>query len=797
MSGFNLSQMGKACANRLVLLLAPFFICFQACASDYVIVVDTSGSMTEAISKSDPRIRITTVQQALANYLKTLPRDSRVYLLSFNTGIRSEKEFILRADNDLQAALAWVSGLGNETRTGGNTHLWTTLQRALEIATAYAKQNADQTVVVRALTDGMDNEGKTSLDAVLGRFPLLDGKSIRANLVLLGDLEVKLKQAREGFEIEKKTVWTDLFPPVIQWKPAPVIVGQETSFYDNSQSVYQNYEWLIDGKSVGNQKVFTHRFAQAGRYRLKLVAVGTSGLRTYSEVDVQVVENDLTVDFVVSQSEIEPNQEVKFFSRVTGKPSSFSWSVDGKESATQQDFTAKFETEGDREVKLVVRDAFGKTASRVRTVRVKEPEVVVSFKAPKDVMTGQAAQFVNECTGNIANFEWDFGDGQKSNERHPTHAYKNDARNAENRQVVLRVTTATGKTFQSAPFTISVLPATIPPAPQAAFRILGESPHKVGLLIQLMDESTGMIDSYSWSLGGEFASSQKNPEFTPGSVGEKIIRQIVNGPGGNSTNEQKIVVVPRYVQPVVTISASPSKTRLKSGRPADVAFKAEITGDYDALKWEFGDGTTSAGATPTNAHAYAKEGAYTIQLTARNPGGQEGKATLQIHVLPPPPWYYLVLKILGGAFAAWVLIIVPFFLQPAMLPHKTANLRSSVSHNLRLLAKRRALNWLWPRSFITIGTQKSDDIRLASVGSAKKTMAVVTRLFGSENYQLIPGQTDAVKLLEKTMGGDGKTVENLVSINSGKGRILRDGDQLRIADETLLWSHSTKGKKKT
>lgn len=641
MSKLNPDQVKIACVNRLgLLILLLFSLLLPAAAGDYVIVVDTSGSMTETISRSDRRVRITTVQEALGNYVKTLPRDSRIYLLSFNTGIRSEKEFILRSEGDLQSALAWISGLGSEARSGGNTHLWTSLKRGLEVATAYAKQNADQTVVVRALTDGMDNENRTTLDSVLGLFPLLDGKSIRANLVLLGDLEVKLKQAREGFEIEKKTVWTDLFPPVIQWNPTPVLVGQETSFYDNSQAVYQTYEWMIDGKPVSSQKVLTHRFAQPGRFKLKLVAVGTSGSRTSSEADVQVVESDLTVDFVVSQSEIEPNQEVKFFSRVTGKPSTFIWALDGTESGTQQDFTTKFADEGEHEVKLVVRDTFGKTASRTMKLLVKEPDVAVSFKAPKEVMTGQPVQFVNECAGNIAKFEWEFGDGTKSMERHPTHVYSNSLQVAQSRSAVLRVLTASGKSFQSVPFAISVLPAIKPPQPQAAFRVLGESPHKAGLLIQLVDESTGMIDSYSWSLGSE-ASAQKNPEFTPMTAGEVVVRQIVSGPGGRSTNEQKLVIVPRYVQPKLALSAKPANVRLQRDQPAQVSFEVEIEGDYETLDWEFGDGDTSASTALTNTHAYSKQGDYSVHVTARNPGGQEGKGSVQIHVAPPPPWWIM------------------------------------------------------------------------------------------------------------------------------------------------------------
>jgi len=765
-------------------ILLLFFVSTVCHAADLVIVVDTSGSMKDPISRTDRRVRLATVQQALESYLNALPEDTRIFLISFNTGIASEKEVVLRGEAKRREAVDWVRAL----QASGDTWLWTTVQRALKIASEYARQNPDQPVLVRILTDGQDTQRVTTLDEVLKEFPLVNGESIQANLVLLGDIEMKVA-ARKGFVPIPIKDWKDIFPPVIQWAPSPPRVGQKISFFDNSQSVYQAYEWLIDGKSVGNQKVLTHQFEKPGRYTVTLKVAGADGRSIAASERVTVGESDLTVDFVVSISEIAPQQEVSFFGRPTGNPTAFVWYVDGKEAGASQDFVTKFDKEGDYEVKLLVRDASGGRASRMKTISVREPETIVAFKCPAEVVSGQTVQFVNESVGRIASFEWEFGDGQKSAERNPAHKFTNEGQSPVSHSIVLRVTTAPGKTVESDPVPIRVVPISKPPPPQAAFRILGEQ-FKAGLRIQLMDESKGMIDSYVWDFGGEGTSSEKNPEFAPASAGEKVIRQIVTGPGGSSTNEQKIVVVPRYVQPTATLSASPAKSRLRKGQAIEVAFKAEISGDYDKVKWEFGDGATSSELNPT--HSFAKEGTYTARLTARNAGGQEGQATVQIEIKPPRPWWHKAVLIVAIIFAVWVLVIVPFFLKPAMMPHKNASIAAVATRNLRMLARQHGWNWLWPRGFITIGTQRSDDIKVSSTGSAKRTMAVIKRTFATENYTLIPRVPDTVKLANPGSGSAGGSES---SVPVGRGRVLRDGDKFQVLGESFTWIHPTARRK--
>jgi hypothetical protein len=56
--------------------------------------------------------------------------------------------------------------------------------------------------------------------------------------------------------------------------------------------------------------------------------------------------------------------------------------------------------------------------------------------------------------------------------------------------------------------------------------------------------------------------------------------------------------------------------------PLTVAFTNTSSGDYAAVWWDLGDGTTSTLASPT--HIFATAGTYTVALTVSGTGGTDG-----------------------------------------------------------------------------------------------------------------------------------------------------------------------------
>ena len=605
-------------------------------AADFVIVVDVSGSMGSAISNHDNRVRVTVVQEALRQYLPVLPSGSRVDLIAFNSGIVSDQEVILKDGRDMDRALAWVDGLAKEARRNKDTYLWTTLRHALKTASRYSRENPNQPVTVRVLTDGEDTERSTTLDKVLQEFlPVLDGEKIRSNLVLLGDMEftTKLSLPEGAFEMTKNPRWEVLFPPIVLWAPAEPKIGEDVRLFENNtRSIYKDYEWQVDGTAVSKEKVLTWQFKEPRSYRVTLNVTGLQGTKNSATVFVKAEDHDkLVVDFIASTAQPEPQQEVKFIGRCSGQGISFAWFVNSNQVATTQDLNFRFDREGKFEVKLVASDLAGSSGVSVQTIQVKEQALTVSIKGPAEIVSGHAAQFAGEIMGPCTSVEWRFDDGESSSERNPQHIFECTDSEFKDHTASLRAVSPLGKVVESAPHTVRVWAEKKAPAPHAMFRILTQNP-KVGDPIQLIDEATGAVETVQWIVDGEPKGSARNPEFRVSTPGEKTVQMTVHGPGGESIATKKITVQPRHTQPTVWCGAS----KLSGTAPLTVQFTNRITGDHKSLLWTFGDGQSSTDSNPR--HTFATATNYDVSLSVSPMDGTHPNVKQRIVIKVTKPW---------------------------------------------------------------------------------------------------------------------------------------------------------------
>jgi glucose/arabinose dehydrogenase/PKD repeat protein len=99
--------------------------------------------------------------------------------------------------------------------------------------------------------------------------------------------------------------------------------------------------------------------------------------------------------------------------------------------------------------------------------------------------------------------------------------------------------------------------------------------------------------------------------------------------------------------------AQASADRTSGQAPLRVRFSSAGTSDQDGdtltYSWNFGDGATSTAANPT--HRYKKNGTYTATLTAKDPSGRTGSASVQIVVGNTAPKVTLELPRDGQLFS--------------------------------------------------------------------------------------------------------------------------------------------------
>ncbi|MFJ8357870.1 PQQ-dependent sugar dehydrogenase [Streptomyces sp. NPDC093984] len=99
--------------------------------------------------------------------------------------------------------------------------------------------------------------------------------------------------------------------------------------------------------------------------------------------------------------------------------------------------------------------------------------------------------------------------------------------------------------------------------------------------------------------------------------------------------------------------AQAAANRTSGQAPLKVTFSSAGTSDQDGdaltYSWDFGDGTTSTASDPT--HKYRKNGTYTATLTAKDPSGRTGSASVQIVVGNTAPKVVLELPHDGQLFS--------------------------------------------------------------------------------------------------------------------------------------------------
>ncbi len=574
--------------------------------ADYVLATDVSGSMNSPVSAKGGKSRVAIVQEALRNYLAALPQGSRVTMIAFNDRF-DERETILNSDADRRALAQWVDGFSTEVKLNRGTRLYQALRRALTVAREYARQNPNQFIEVRVLTDGEDDSrvpAERAIPEMLRDFPEVDAKTIKANLVLCGDwsssmiirLEEKLRPL--GVDVtDASDLSQPILPPVIIQVPEPVESGQDVLFADNSSTPFSNYEWQVDGREAGHGKSLKQRFDREGNYRIAVVGTTSSGRKLRADKLVQVVSSGITVSFTFFPSVPEPGEEVRFFGRATGKPVHWEWAINGRSCGEGHDMTTKFPSAGEYNVSVIVTDASGSALSLTNRVEVRVGTLTAAIKGPKESLSGSEVQFASEVAGKATSYLWDFGDGTSSVEHNPAHRFQlaGSASSPKAFTVRLKVTGASGQAAQ-AEFAVSIVPPKKEAAPRAVLQPQGGLTHKTGAPIQFLNESQGQIERVLWTFDSEGQTNFMNPVFQFNSSGTKVVRLEVFGSGGTNAAEVKLEILPRYTAPTITSVEASATSRTV---PLSLTLTARTTGDVGRVVWKLPDGSVDEGTSIT------------------------------------------------------------------------------------------------------------------------------------------------------------------------------------------------------
>lgn len=178
------------------------------------------------------------------------------------------------------------------------------------------------------------------------------------------------------------------------------------------------------------------------------------------------------------------------------------------------------------------------------------------------------------------------------------------------------------------------------------------SPHPaqplVGDLVRFTDQSHGSIVNWSWDFGDGEGSWDQHPTHAYALPGTYVVRLEVRDGGGRSATASSSLVVGERdgASPAFSLDFSYAL----NGRT--VEFTPHVEPDrvaLSAVRWDFGDGGTSADHAPS--HTYAADGVYVVILRAAAQG------TVQT-VTHPVPVGAAAASRTGLGAASWVVIAV-------------------------------------------------------------------------------------------------------------------------------------------
>ena len=297
---------------------------------------------------------------------------------------------------------------------------------------------------------------------------------------------------------------------------------------------------------------------------------------------------------------------------LVGNPLGGVWSGNGIVDANQGTFDPVVAIVGNHTITYTITDPITSCVNLDDLEVTVNPLPVVDFTVDPIICINTVVDFTNNSTLAAQN-DWNFGDGNTSNQFAPSHTYTSTGVF----DVTLVVTTVNG-CVDSASTTVDVLDF-----PVAQFSVTPDTACGP-LTASFTNNSTGIATTFQWDFGDGTSSSDENPA-------DVVYNQAVY----TDTNYIIVLEVSNYCGTdthIDTITVLPSPTAIigtdfNSGcTPWDVTIANASIGYPESYQWDFGDGTTSTISDTLFQHTYTTGQTptdYTIQLIATNGCGSD------------------------------------------------------------------------------------------------------------------------------------------------------------------------------
>jgi len=502
--------------------------------------------------------------------------------------------------------------------------------------------------------------------------------------------------------------------------------------------------------------------------------------------EFEIAEPKPSADFLAVPTQVKVHQEVLFALVSQTGVREVNWDFGDGRTSSNLIMKHAYEHEGSFDVSVSVSGPGGSDQLELKQhihVRSDIPLSADFTWEPRKVRIGERVRLIDESLGQPSSWNWSISDCEPKTEQNPVVEFQTPGL----KEVSLTVSDIDEESTKAQ--TIDVLP----PLPDASFEV---TPLELtaGEHVTFRAGTSESGWRHRWTIGGSVILEGPEASWVSDRCGRIEIMHRVESEGGIDIADQVIYVKEpaKPLIPVASFKASPKRGRL----PLEVQFKSKSKGDIISYSWDFGDGGTSDIRDPR--HTYEKPGVYHPRLIVRNTEGNESKdaGNINITVLNPLPWWVKLAMYAAIALAVWIVLIVPVILKPLLAPQKKIAVRDANTRYLKRLASKHLSNFLWPRSFITLGSSSSDDIKVGSASKRGRSAAKISRLPVSNDYALNVIASNTVDEIKKK-SALGENATERQSLSKGRVKRLKDGDRFCILGTEFAWIQPKRTRKAT
>jgi gliding motility-associated-like protein len=316
---------------------------------------------------------------------------------------------------------------------------------------------------------------------------------------------------------------------------------QQSIFNDQSTGNPVNWSWDFGDQHHSSEQSPRHNYAFSGYYNVKLTIKTGIGCIDSTERKIFVYPQPKAAFASDTVCWGDTTTFINNSQAVDGIIDHIFWDFDDGSTSSQLDPKHILLTEKDNfNVVLAIVTSHGCTDTITQQVKTNPLPVFHFYTSDKMGCEAFTTTFYDSSTvkdGKIMNWLWDFGDGNLTFRKTPTHTFDK----AGNYYITLKVTSSYGCQMSH---TLNT-PIVVHPKPSAEFIA---SPNEMSIdqpTVQFMDASANAI-MWDWDFGDHKTSITRNPFHTYSDTGTFTVTQItINEFGCNDTTRHVVRVNPQ------------------------------------------------------------------------------------------------------------------------------------------------------------------------------------------------------------------------------------------------------------